>query len=66
MFVRGDSTVLHPNFNMQLVLKSIQEHRISRLYLVGYLLPYEEMLLMVQGPSRHCRAGSKPSSLRDL
>ncbi|RKK89831.1 hypothetical protein BFJ71_g11975 [Fusarium oxysporum] len=34
MFVRGDSTVLHPNFNMQLVLKSIQEHRISRLYLV--------------------------------
>ncbi|KAF5687020.1 putative phenylacetyl ligase [Fusarium denticulatum] len=34
MFVRGDSAVLHPNFNMQLVLKSIQEHRISRLYLV--------------------------------
>ncbi|EXK24777.1 hypothetical protein FOXG_11970 [Fusarium oxysporum f. sp. lycopersici 4287] len=34
MFVRGDSTVLHPNFNMQLVLKSIQELRISRLYLV--------------------------------
>ncbi|KAF5635780.1 phenylacetyl ligase [Fusarium sp. NRRL 52700] len=34
MFVRGDSAVLHPNFNMQLVLKSIQEHRIQRLYLV--------------------------------
>ncbi|KAF4961414.1 hypothetical protein FGADI_268 [Fusarium gaditjirri] len=34
MFIRGDSSVLHPNFNMQLVLKSIQEHRISRLYLV--------------------------------
>ncbi|KAG9494875.1 putative NRPS-like protein biosynthetic cluster [Fusarium musae] len=34
MFVRGDSAVLHPNFNMQLVLKSIQEHSISRLYLV--------------------------------
>ncbi|KAF9767599.1 hypothetical protein IL306_015213 [Fusarium sp. DS 682] len=34
MFMRGDSTVLHPNFNMQLVLKSIQEHRIGRLYLV--------------------------------
>ncbi|KAH7216933.1 uncharacterized protein BKA55DRAFT_744019 [Fusarium redolens] len=34
MFARGDSAVLHPNFNMQLVLKSIQEHRISRLYLV--------------------------------
>ncbi|KAF5593868.1 phenylacetyl ligase [Fusarium subglutinans] len=33
IFVRGDSAVLHPNFNMQLVLKSIQEHRISRLYL---------------------------------
>ncbi|KAF4334070.1 phenylacetyl ligase [Fusarium beomiforme] len=34
MFMRGDSTVLHPNFNMQLVLKSIQDHRIGRLYLV--------------------------------
>lgn len=35
MFHRGDTNVLHPSFNMQLVLKSIQEHRIERLYLVS-------------------------------
>lgn len=35
MFSRGDTAVLHPNFNMQLVLKSIQEYRIGRLYLVS-------------------------------
>ncbi|KAF4448429.1 putative phenylacetyl-CoA ligase [Fusarium austroafricanum] len=34
MYSRGDSAILHPNFNMQLVLKSIQEYRIGRLYLV--------------------------------
>ncbi|RYP15657.1 hypothetical protein DL767_010302 [Monosporascus sp. MG133] len=34
MFYRGDTTVIHPSFNMQLVLKSIQEYRIERLYLV--------------------------------
>lgn len=35
MFCRGDTTVVHPSFNMQLVLKSVQEHRIERLYLVS-------------------------------
>ena len=38
MFWRGDSTVLHPSFNMQLVLKSIQDHHIERLYLVSHRL----------------------------
>ncbi|KAK3934811.1 hypothetical protein QBC46DRAFT_453931 [Diplogelasinospora grovesii] len=31
---RGNTTVLHGNFNMQLMLKSVQDHRIERLYLV--------------------------------
>ncbi|PTB37960.1 putative NRPS-like protein biosynthetic cluster [Trichoderma asperellum] len=31
---RGNTSVLHSSFNMQVVLKSIQDHRIERLYLV--------------------------------
>lgn len=32
---RGNTSVLHSSFNMQVVLKSIQDHRIERLYLVS-------------------------------
>jgi hypothetical protein len=35
MFRRGDTTVIHSSFNMQLVLKSVQDYRIERLYLVS-------------------------------
>lgn len=38
MFYRGDTTVTHASFNIQLMLKSIQEHRIERLYLVSQQL----------------------------
>jgi hypothetical protein len=38
MFYRGDTTVTHSSFDIQLMLKSIQEHRIERLYLVSQQL----------------------------
>jgi acyl-CoA synthetase (AMP-forming)/AMP-acid ligase II len=31
---RGDCIILHPKFDMQLALKSVQQYRIARLYLV--------------------------------
>ncbi|PCG89490.1 AMP-dependent synthetase/ligase [Penicillium occitanis (nom. inval.)] len=34
MFYRGDTTVTHGSFDIQLMLESIQKHRIERLYLV--------------------------------
>lgn len=35
MFYRGDTTVTHGSFDIQLMLESIQKHRIERLYLVS-------------------------------
>lgn len=39
MLWRDDTMILHGSFDMQKVLKSIQEYRIERLYLVSLRLP---------------------------
>lgn len=54
---RGNTTVLHGTFNMQLMLKSVQDHRIERMYLVSTCNALEH-----GNPSSCCKKGSQPNT----
>ena len=74
--LRGNTTVLHTNFNMQLMLKSVEDHHIERMYLVSkcpqnkpvrYEIAYgAEQLTIFKGASSGSCSGKQPYPLQNV
>lgn len=68
---RGDTIVVFPRFDMQLMLKAIPQYQIERLYLVSIIMPSRRPSLanhlsLSQGTSNIGSNGSEPISIQTL
>jgi acyl-CoA synthetase (AMP-forming)/AMP-acid ligase II len=60
MVYRGDTYVICPRFDMQLMLKTIERFRVERLYVVRILRPREASQANCAGSSNPCGISSEP------